>query len=65
MLYQLYDCLSDTVVKTESDKAETDRQCEQHGGNTNCFYVFEKAEPVKVETSVKEIENKPLAGMLF
>lgn len=67
MTFQVLDCLSETEAARKSSKPEADAICEAHGGNANCFYVFEVEEkqeekPVKV---VEKIEEKPLPGMLF
>ncbi len=42
MIFQAWDCLSDTVLSERSTKEEADLECQRYGGNDKCYYVFEK-----------------------
>ena len=67
MIYEVRDCLSDTVISTNATKQEADELCAIHGGHDACIHVFEIAELKEVKRELKEKikEQKPLAGMLF
>jgi len=42
MIYQVYDCLANTVISERTTKGEADQECQRYGGNDKCYYVFEK-----------------------
>ena len=50
MIYQVFDCLSDTEIARRDTRKEADDLCAIHGGADACIHVFE----------VEEIaDNKP------
>ena len=56
MIYQVFDCLSDTEIARRATRQEADELCAIHGGADACIHVFE----------VEEItEKKEYLGDLF
>lgn len=41
MIYQVFDCLSDTEMSRHDSKAKADEICAIHGGADNCITVNE------------------------
>ena len=55
MIYQVFDCLSNTEIARCATKNEADALCEIHGGADACIHVFE----------VEEIADKKPQSELF
>ena len=65
-MYEVYDCLSDTLIEKTPDKTKAGELCAIHGGADNCIHVFEIADEVKpVIEPVKVAEKQPQSGFLF
>lgn len=56
MIFQVFDCLSDTEIARCATKQEADDLCAIHGGADACIHVFEVEE---------KTEKKEYSGDLF